>query len=155
MAKITIKSRTTIPAGGPGKTYPYRRAAAKPFTQTNHPVGNLGQYAHEPKKGAFTEHHVKTTAPQVRANAYAIDKPDYKPIVTPKTNIRTTERSVAGTNMGSSDIKSESIGPDLGPTKANTDSAPGAYTQSYTTKQKAPGKVKKSTKRGTPFFGGM
>jgi hypothetical protein len=54
-------------------------------------------------------------------------------------------------------VKSEAIGPDLGP--ANTNAAPPAFTQKFSTKQQFPGKVKavkgtkKSNRGGTPFFG--
>lgn len=136
---------------------PVQKAAPIRFNQPKqskmHPVGNLGAFAHEPKRGAFTEHHVKTTVPKVRANATAIDKPDYKPKSMPRKNIRTTEKQVAGPFMGQSDLNSESIGPDLGPTSANTDTAPPAFTQAFANKQTF-GNTAKKKKKGTPFFGG-
>jgi hypothetical protein len=128
---------------GTGKVRTVKQiTATKPFKQpsqvaTNSPMGhparNLGAYAHPPK-----HRHAIAKAPDVRGR-------DYRPAAMPKNNLHPTQKSVAGVDQGSSDVKSEGIGPDLGPLLG----IPTDYKKKAAKKQ-----MKASKMSGTPFFGG-
>jgi len=98
----------------------------------NHPTRNLGIYAHAPKG----RHREKKVPKPTDGN--------YKPKGDLRENLHSTQKSVAGVDMGRSDVKSESIGPDLGPLTGT----PKAYTVKPPKRQ-----MKNSKPSGTPFFG--
>lgn len=99
-----------------------------------HPTRNLGKYAHTPK-GRHTER--KVGKPNQTGN--------FKPAGDLRENLHSTQKSVAGLDMGNSDVKSEAIGPDLGPITT----APKAFTAKPNKKKQ----MKASKPSGTPFFG--
>lgn len=116
---------------------------AKPFQQRSqkqmqqvmgHPVKNLGTYAHQPK-GRHQERRVPTPDTQG----------DFKPAGDMRENLHSQQTDVSGVDMGNSDVKSESIGADLGPATTT----PKAYKKKPNLKRQM-SKVKTS---GTPFFG--
>lgn len=102
-----------------------------------HPSRNLGAFLHPPKP--IASRHAETKAPKPPERKYVPPDGDYKPKVALKASKFVKPKSVAGVDMGNSDVNSEAIGNDLGP--ANVSTTP------------APLKAKKVNAKQMPFYG--
>ena len=120
----------------PPKTRPFTQP---PQRQMAHPSSNLGTFLHPARPKASS--HAETKVPRSPERQYVPPDGDYKPTVAQKASKFAKPVSVAGVNMGGSDINSEAIGDAMGP--ANVSTTP------------APLKTRKVNAKQMPFYGRM
>lgn len=119
-------------------------AAPKSFTQSAHPVRNLGQFAHPPAQSA---HRTKNVPHPPKSDRFSFNGAlDYKPDGAPKQNKRFDIAVPANKNvMDASDAKSETQAPAMAAAFA------GSVGSGYQARPKA--KKLPKPKSGLDYFG--